>query len=33
MKPGEEDRIFQQVRAAMPQKNVRMLSRGTILTV
>jgi ribonuclease BN (tRNA processing enzyme) len=33
MKPGEENRIFQQVRAAMPRKNVRMLSRGTILTV
>ena len=33
MKPGEEDRIFRQVRAAMPHKNVRMLQRGTVLTV
>ncbi|MDJ0701516.1 MAG: 3',5'-cyclic-nucleotide phosphodiesterase [Woeseiaceae bacterium] len=33
MKPGEEDRIFQQVIAAAPDKNIRMLSRGTILTV
>ena len=33
MKPGEEDRIFEQVRKAAPGKNIQMLSRGTILTV
>jgi len=33
MKPGEEDRIFEQVIAAAPDKNIRMLSRGTILTI
>jgi len=33
MKPGEEDRIFEQVRKAAPDKNIQMLSRGTILTV
>ncbi len=33
MKPGEEDRIFEQVVKAAPDKNIRMLSRGTILTV
>ncbi|MEL7186886.1 MAG: 3',5'-cyclic-nucleotide phosphodiesterase [Pseudomonadota bacterium] len=33
MKPGEEDRIYEQVRAAAPDKNIRMLSRGTILRV
>lgn len=33
MKPGEEDRILQQVEAAAPQKNIKMLSRGNILTV
>ena len=33
MKPGEEERIFAQVLAAAPDKNIRMLSRGTILTV
>jgi hypothetical protein len=33
MKPGEEERIFEQVRKAAPDKNVQMLSRGTILTV
>lgn len=33
MKPGEENRIFGQVKAAVPDKNVRMLSRGTIITV
>lgn len=33
MKPGEEERIFEQVRMAAPDKNVQMLSRGTILTV
>ena len=33
MKPGEEDRIFEQVIKAAPGKNIQMLSRGTILTV
>jgi hypothetical protein len=33
MKPGEEDRILEQVRTAAPDKNIRMLSAGTILTV
>ncbi len=33
MKPGEEDRILEQVRAAAPEKDIRMLSRGTILRV
>ena len=33
MKPGEEDRIFEQVVTAAPDKNIRMLSRGTVLTV
>ncbi len=33
MKPGEEDRIYDQVMSAAPGKNIRMLSRGTILTV
>ena len=33
MKPGEEDRIYEQVQAAAPDKNIRMLSRGTILRV
>jgi hypothetical protein len=33
MKPGEEDRIFEQVREAAPDKNIQMLSRGTILKV
>jgi cAMP phosphodiesterase len=33
MKPGEEDKILEQVTAAAPGKNIRMLSRGTILTV
>ena len=33
MKPGEEDRIFEQVRQAAPGKNIHMLSRGTVLTV
>ena len=33
MKPGEEDRIFEQVVKAAPGKNIKMLSRGTILTV
>ena len=33
MKPGQEDIILGQVIAAVPDKNVRMLSRGTIITV
>jgi len=33
MKPGEEDKIFEQVTKAAPDKNIQMLSRGTILTV
>ncbi len=33
MKPGEESRIFDQVVKAAPDKNIQMLSRGTILTV
>ncbi len=33
MKPGEEDRILEQVTRAAPDRNIRMLSRGTILTV
>lgn len=33
MKPGEEGRILEQVRAAAPDKDIRMLSRGTILKV
>jgi cAMP phosphodiesterase len=33
MKPGEEDRIFKQVLEAAPDKNIQMLSRGTILKV
>lgn len=33
MKPGEEGRILEQVLAAAPGKNIRMLSRGTVLTV
>jgi ribonuclease BN (tRNA processing enzyme) len=33
MKPGEEERILEQVIKAAPEKNIRMLSRGTILTV
>ena len=33
MKPGEEARIFEQVRHAAPGKNIQMLSAGTILTV
>jgi len=31
MKPGEEDRIFKQVVKAAPEKNIRMLSRGTVI--
>ncbi len=33
MKPGEEERIFEQVLRAAPQRNIQMLSRGTVLTV
>jgi hypothetical protein len=33
MKPGEEQRIFEQVVKAAPEKNIRMLSRGTVLTI
>ena len=33
MKPGEETRILEQVIKAAPDKNIHMLSRGTILTV
>ncbi|MBT8093139.1 MAG: 3',5'-cyclic-nucleotide phosphodiesterase [Gammaproteobacteria bacterium] len=33
MKPGEESRIFKQVTMAAPDKNIKMLSRGTVLTV
>jgi len=33
MKPGEEDLILEQVVAAAPDKNIQMLSRGTVLTV
>jgi len=33
MKPGEESRIYDQVLAAAPDKNIKMLSRGTVLTV
>ncbi len=33
MKPGEESRIFDQVIAAAPDKNIQMLWPGTILTV
>ena len=33
MKPGEEERIFEQVIEAAPDKNIQMLSRGKVLTV
>ncbi|MDH3549414.1 MAG: 3',5'-cyclic-nucleotide phosphodiesterase [Gammaproteobacteria bacterium] len=33
MKPGEEQRIFRQVVTLAPDKNIQMLSRGTVLTV
>lgn len=33
MKPGEEERIYEQVLTACPGRNIRMLSRGTVLTV
>ena len=33
MKPGKEEEILQQVTDATPDRNIQMLSRGTILTV
>lgn len=33
MKPGEEERILDQVIQLAPEKNIQMLSRGTVLTV
>jgi hypothetical protein len=33
MKPGEEATILDQVIKAAPGKNIKMLSRGTVLTV
>jgi len=33
MKPGEESKIYDQVLTAAPDKNIKMLSRGTVLTV
>ena len=33
MKPGQEETILEQVAAAVPDKNVRMLSIGTVITV
>lgn len=33
MKPGEEETILEQVVKAAPDKNIHMLSRGTVLTV
>ena len=33
MKPGEEDRIYKQVVKAAPDKNIRMLSRGTVINL
>jgi cAMP phosphodiesterase len=33
MKPGEEDRILRQVIKAAPEKNIRMLTRGTVIDV
>ena len=33
MKPGEEERILEQVLSAAPNKKIQMLSRGTILKV
>ena len=33
MKPGNEETILDQVRRALPQRDIRMLSRGTVLTV
>jgi cAMP phosphodiesterase len=31
MKPGEEERIFRQGTAALPERRVRLLSRGTVI--
>ena len=33
MKPGEEKTILEQVTKAAPERNIQMLSRGTVLTV
>jgi len=33
MKPGEEERILEQVLAASPGSNIRMLERGTVLDI
>lgn len=33
MKPGQEERIIRQVNEAVPDKNIRMLSRGTVIQV
>jgi ribonuclease BN (tRNA processing enzyme) len=33
MKPGEEERILRQVVSAVPDKKIRMLSRGTVIEV
>ena len=33
MKPGEEEKILGEVIAAVPEKKIRMLSRGTVITV
>jgi ribonuclease BN (tRNA processing enzyme) len=33
MKPGEEDRILEQVSAHVPERRIRMLSRGAVLSV
>ncbi len=33
MKPGEESAILEQVTKAIPDRNIQMLSSGTVLTV
>ncbi len=33
MKPGEEDRILEQVVTAAPDRNIQMLARGTVLRI
>jgi hypothetical protein len=33
MKPGEEGAILEQVTKAIPDRNIQMLSSGTVLTV
>lgn len=33
MKPGEENKILEQVKKAAPEKKIQMLSRGTVLSV